>query len=80
MSNNSSYKYIVWVGSIPNYFTDYQKAENYFLDWCHEGYDDIELTRIDAYKMERDILGNLFFQETKETTLDRAIGSEVVDA
>ena len=75
-----NYKYIVWVGSIPNYFTDYHKAESFFLDWCHNGYDDIELTRIDAYKIQKDILGNLVFQETKETTLDRAIESEVCNA
>jgi len=38
------FNYIVWVGEIDDYYTNYEDAKKDYLEWISKGYDDIKLT------------------------------------
>lgn len=46
------YKYIVWVGSIPNYFNNLLDAEIEKLEWNEKGYDDIIIEKKEINKIK----------------------------
>ena len=41
-----TYKYIVWVGGVDDYFTSYKKAKVAYNDWLSKGYDDVYIEKI----------------------------------
>ena len=40
------YKYIVWVGGVDDYYTDYENARLAFNEWVSLGYDDVFIEKI----------------------------------
>jgi hypothetical protein len=33
------WEYIVWVGGVDDYYTDYEKAKQHYNEWINKGYD-----------------------------------------
>ena len=51
MSNK--YKYIVWVGGVDDYYTNYKDAKKDYDDWINKGYDQVTIVKINRiYKNE----------------------------
>ena len=46
------WKYIVWVGGVDDYYTDYKRAKEHYDQWIEQGYDDVILEKIDEERME----------------------------
>ena len=42
----NKYKYVVWVGGVDDYYTNYQDAKDDYDNWIDEGYDDVILEEI----------------------------------
>lgn len=42
------YKYIVWVGGIPDYYVEYNKAKSHYNEWIDKGYDDVVIEEIES--------------------------------
>tara|TARA_R100000988_G_C3862891_1_gene100117 strand:+ start:367 stop:540 length:174 start_codon:yes stop_codon:yes gene_type:complete len=40
------WQYIVWVGGVDDYYTDYKKAKEHYDQWIKQGYDDVILEKI----------------------------------
>jgi hypothetical protein len=36
----TKYKYIVWIGGVDDYYTNYKKQKNTIDEWIEKGYDD----------------------------------------
>ena len=45
-SIGSQWKYAVWVGGVDDYFTDYRSAKTNYDHWVNEGYDDVQLEKL----------------------------------
>ena len=56
-----AFNYIVWVGEIDDYYTNYEDAKKDYLEWISEGYDDIKLT---------DINHNILMESEKPSLFD----------
>ena len=48
----NKWKYIVWVGGVDDYYTDYKRAKEHYDKWIEQGYDDVVLEKIDEEHME----------------------------
>jgi len=35
------YKYIVWIGGVDDYYTNYTNAKRDYDNWINKGYDDV---------------------------------------
>ena len=42
----NKYKYIVWVGGVDDYYTNYEDAKKDYDNWIDEGYDDVILEEV----------------------------------
>ena len=42
----NKWKYIVWVGGVDDYYTDYKRAKEHYDKWIEQGYDDVILEKI----------------------------------
>ena len=42
----SKWKYIVWVGGVDDYYTDYERAKEHYDEWIAKGYDDVTIQEI----------------------------------
>ena len=40
------YKYIVWVGGVDDYYTNYKDAKRAFNEWVSLGYDEVQIEKI----------------------------------
>jgi len=40
------WKYIVWVGGVDDYYTNYEKAKKHYNEWIKKGYDDVILETV----------------------------------
>jgi len=40
------YKYIVWVGGVDDYYTNYKDAKRSFNEWVSLGYDEVQIEKI----------------------------------
>lgn len=45
---NITYKYIVWVGGVDDYYTYYERAKEHYDEWIEEGYDEVCLETIEG--------------------------------
>ena len=41
------YKYIVWIGGVDEYFTNYTDAKRNYDHWIDNGYDDVVIEKIE---------------------------------
>ena len=46
MSEWSEWRYIVWVGGVDDYYTDYERAKEHYDEWIAKGYDDVTIQEI----------------------------------
>lgn len=37
------FKYVVWVGGVDDYYTEYNRAKEHYDEWIDQGYDDVVL-------------------------------------
>jgi len=37
------FKYVVWVGGVDDYYTNYETAKKDYDEWIEQGYDDVVL-------------------------------------
>ena len=44
------YKYIVWIGGVDEYFTNYTAAKKCYDYWIEEEYDDVVIEKIEEKK------------------------------
>ena len=44
------YKYIVWVGGVDDYYTNYNDAQRDADEWKDKGYDDVVIERIEEIR------------------------------
>ena len=44
MSNK--YEYIVWIGGVDDYYTNYKDAKKDYDDWINKGYDQVSIVKI----------------------------------
>jgi hypothetical protein len=42
----TKYKYIVWIGGVDDYYTNYKKAKKHYGEWIEKGYDDVYIEKI----------------------------------
>jgi len=47
MSEWSEWKYIVWVGGVDDYYTNYLDAKKAYDEWIAQGYDEVIIERIE---------------------------------
>jgi hypothetical protein len=40
------YKYIVWVGGVDDYYTNYKDAKIAYKEWVSLGYDEVQIEKI----------------------------------
>ena len=52
------YKYIVWVGGVDDYYTNYNDAKRDADEWKADGYDDVIIEKIKKDKKSVDFLGS----------------------
>ena len=45
-SELNKYKYVVWVGGVDDYYTDYGRAKEHYDEWIAKGYDDVTIQEI----------------------------------
>jgi|TARA_B100000073_G_scaffold231824_1_gene193663 hypothetical protein len=45
MGEIDKWKYVVWVGSTPDYYTNFKDAKRAYDEWVDEGYDDVQLLK-----------------------------------
>ena len=45
-SELNKYKYVVWVGGVDDYYTDYERAKEHYDEWVAKGYDDVIIQEI----------------------------------
>ena len=44
---SSEYKYIVWVGGVPDdHYDNHKEAHDDYLEWKRLGYDDVQIQRV----------------------------------
>jgi hypothetical protein len=46
------WKYIVWVGATPDFYTRYKDALRAYHEWEDKGYDDIQIEKIRSCQVE----------------------------
>jgi len=46
MEHINKYKYIVWVGGVDDYYTNYKDAKKDYDDWISKGYDQVSIVKI----------------------------------
>ena len=46
-SELNKYKYIVWVGGVDDYYTNYLDAKKAYDEWIAQGYDDVIIENIE---------------------------------
>ena len=39
----NGWRYVVWVGGVDDYYTDYDRAKKHYDEWIEQGYDDVVL-------------------------------------
>ena len=37
------FKYVVWVGGVDDYYTNYDRAKEHYDEWIEQGYDQVIL-------------------------------------
>jgi len=40
------WRWIVWVGGVDDYYTNYERAKKHYDEWIEEGYDDVIIEEI----------------------------------
>jgi len=40
------WRWIVWVGGVDDYYTNYERAKKHYDEWIEEGYDFVQLEEI----------------------------------
>ena len=43
LTYKNGWRYIVWVGGVDDYYTDYDRAKKHYDEWIEQGYDDVVL-------------------------------------
>ena len=46
------WKYIVWVGGTPDFYSRYKDALRAYHEWEDKGYDDIQIEEIKSWQVE----------------------------
>lgn len=41
--DEASFKYVVWVGAVDDYYTTYKRAKEHYDEWIEKGYDQVVL-------------------------------------
>ena len=41
------YKWIVWAGGVDDYYTSYEEALEHYDEWIEQGYEDVQIEKID---------------------------------
>ena len=44
------FKYVVWVGGVDDYYTDYERAKEHYEEWIEQGYDDVVMLDLKSNK------------------------------
>ena len=44
------FKYVVWVGGVDDYYTDYERAKEHYEEWIEQGYDDVVILDLKSNK------------------------------
>ena len=39
----AKFRYVVWVGGVDDYYTNYDRAKEHYDEWIEQGYDDVVL-------------------------------------
>tara|TARA_R100001377_G_C3186991_1_gene108974 strand:- start:343 stop:525 length:183 start_codon:yes stop_codon:yes gene_type:complete len=47
--------YIIWVGGVANYFSDYDKAIKEYIYWLDKNYNDVIIETITSEEGEQDV-------------------------
>ena len=45
------WRYIVWVGGCDDYYKRYKDAKDAYDGWVAQGYDDVQIERIEKYEL-----------------------------
>lgn len=40
------WRWIVWVGGVDDYYTNYERAKKHYDEWIEEGYDFVKIEKI----------------------------------
>ena len=44
------WRWIVWVGGVDDYYTDYERAKEHYEEWIEQGYDDVVILDLKSNK------------------------------
>ena len=44
------FKYVVWVGGVDDYYTDYERAKEHYEEWIEQGYDHVVMLDLKSNK------------------------------
>jgi len=44
------FKYVVWVGGVDDYYTDYERAKEHYEEWIEQDYDDVVMLDLKSNK------------------------------
>jgi len=45
-----NFKYVVWVGGVDDYYTEYNRAKEHYDEWIDQGYDDVVMLDLKSNK------------------------------
>ena len=42
----AKFRYVVWVGGVDDYYTNYDSAKEHYDEWIEQGYHDVHLLKL----------------------------------